>query len=137
MTRDDELTIRRGYPSEAHRVICCDFDGVIAPFGYIDSDPEPLPGAAESLRRLRDHGFRIVILTSRMSPKWLASAGYDAEDMRAKVSSFLDRNDIPFDDITAEKVPAIAYLDDRAIRVASGELPAAVDWILFARNDCE
>ena len=42
------------------------------------------------------------------------------------------RDDIPFDLITAEKVPAEVYVDDRAIRFAPGDWPAITDWILWS-----
>ena len=127
----DEQTIAQGYPPEAHRVVCVDFDGVLYPFGFLYESPEPMPGARRALTRLRQRGYRIVIFTSRLSPSWLMSSGHSADEQRAYISRLLYRDGIPFDDLTAEKVPAVAYLDDRAIRVRSGELDAAVDWLLF------
>lgn len=132
MTDRDAIAIARGYPPEAHRVICVDYDGVLFPFGYLSEEPEPLPGAQAAMRRLWRAGFRLVIFTSRMSPAWLASTGYDADEMRAAIAAQLNRYTIPFHDITGEKVPAMAYVDDRAIRFRDGEWPAIVDWLLFS-----
>jgi hypothetical protein len=136
MTERDRLAIRRGYPPEAHRVLCVDYDGTLYPFGFIDEEPAPLPGAPEAMRRLHDHGFRLVIFTSRLSPSWLASAGYTADEMREKVERSLRRDGIPFDGITGEKVAAEAYIDDRAIRF-DGDWPPIVDWLLWSggRNE--
>lgn len=128
----DALAIKRGYPPEAHRVVCVDLDGTLFPFGSLSLEHDPFPGAAEQMQRLRRGGFRIVIFTSRLSPTWLVASSLDCERQRAMISDALTRHGIPFDDITAEKVPAIAYLDDRAIRVTEGELGAAVDWILWS-----
>lgn len=132
-----EQSIARGYPPEAHRVIAVDFDGTLFPFGYIASEPDPLPGAAEAMRRLKDHGYRLVIFTSRLSLRWLASAGYSEAEMRESVERQLRRHEIPFDEITGEKLPAEAYIDDRAIRFRDGEWAAIADWIIFSRGDCE
>lgn len=133
----DEQTIQRGYPPEAHRTLAVDFDGTLFPFGYLMSDPDPLPGAVEAMQRLKAHGYRLVIFTSRLSPRWLEAAGYSESSMRGYVEDSLNRHGIPFDDVTGEKVAAEAYIDDRAIRFRDGEWPAIVDWILFSRNDCE
>jgi len=130
----DRLAIARGYPPEAHHVLCVDFDGTLYPWGYIDDEPEPLPGAIEAMQRLKAHGFRIVIFTSRLSPAWLASAGYDAAAMREKVERLLNRDGIPFVDITGEKIAAQAYIDDRAIRF-DGDWPPIVDWLLWSSHE--
>jgi hypothetical protein len=78
-----------------------------------------------------------VIFSSRLSPHWLASAGYADADMRGYMGDALRRHGIPFDDLTAEKLPAEAYVDDRAIRFRDGEWPAIVDWLLFSREASE
>lgn len=132
-----EQTIARGYPPEAYRVLAVDFDGTLFPFGYIASEPDPLPGAVEAMQRLKDHGYRLVIFTSRLSPRWLAAAGYQEAEMREAVERQLRAHGIPFDEITGEKLAAEAYIDDRAIRFRDGDWPAITDWILFSRGDCE
>lgn len=133
--RDDALAIKRGYPPEAHHVVAVDYDGVIVPFGGLDAESEPFPEAIAGMRRLKARGYRLLILTSRMSPTWLDGMGLDADAMRARIADNLIRHGIPFDDITAEKRPAVAYLDDRAIRFREGEWPAIVDWLLFSEEE--
>ena len=114
-------------PPSAAKVVCIDFDGTIAKWGGLHVFPAPLPGAAQALRELHDAGYTIVIFTSRLSPAWLAadyaSFGFSSPDEfgasnQRYVEDYLDRHDIPFDDITAEKRAAEAYFDDRAVRVS-------------------
>lgn len=106
-----------------HPVVCVDFDGTIKPWSDRMFDfPEPLPFAAQAVRDLKEAGFRIVIFTSRLSQSWLEkmSGGHPGEaylEHRWHIVSYLEKYDIPFDDITAEKVPAAAYFDDRAYGV--------------------
>ena len=133
MTEDE--AIRRGYPPQAHRVICVDWDGTVVRWGSLeDENPDLLPGAIEALRKLVAHDYRLVVFTSRMSPQWLDASGHSATVMRSRIAAVLDRHAIPFLDITAEKVPAEAYVDDRAIRYHDN-WPEIVDWLLFSRGD--
>lgn len=105
-------------------IACVDFDATIKP--WVDDlfglDVDPLPGAAEAVLALREAGYRIVILTARLSRMWLQSIAGDEwvnEGLKhyRHVQAYLDRHGIPWDLITSEKVPAAAYFDDRAIRV--------------------
>ena len=134
VTERDALAIERGHPPEASRVICVDFDGVLYPFGMLMDSPDPIPGAFRALRRLKRAGYRIVILTSRLSARWLTQSGHDAEEQRAYIEGLLRRDGIPFDVITSEKVPAEFYVDDRAIRF-TGDWTAVTDFVLFSRDD--
>lgn len=118
----------------ARGVVLLDFDGTLYPWRPIMSEPDPLPGAAEAVRRLYDAGLRIVIFTSRLSPKWLAEAGYNADNQLEHIERLLKRDGIPYHEITAEKQAAEFYVDDRAIRFREGEWPAIADWILYTRD---
>ena len=130
-TERDRLAIARGHPPEAHRVVCVDFDGVLYPFGMLMEAPAPMEGAVRAMQRLRKAGYRIVILTSRLSTLWLRGAGQTAEAKTQYIAGVLDRDGIPWDDITAEKVPAEAYIDDKAIRF-NRDWPSIVDWLLWS-----
>lgn len=134
-TADEQYGLAHGYAPIAHKVVCVDFDSTLYPWRPVYEQPDPLPGAAEAVRRLKDAGYRIVIFTSRLSPTWLASTQYTASDMLDHIEAVLKRDGIPFDLITAEKVPAEVYVDDRAIRFTEGEWPAIVDWILWSGDD--
>ena len=131
----DDFFMTHGYSESAAGVICLDLDGTLYERRPLYEEPDPLPGAVEAAKRLAAAGYRIVIFTSRLSPEWLATTHYTESDMRDRIESILRRDGIPFDRITAEKVAAEAYVDDRAIRFQEGEWPAIVDWILWSRND--
>ncbi len=97
------------------KTLAVDFDGVIAHYdgwkGY-GVLGKPIAGAAETLQRLRDNGWKIIIHTTR------------GED---EIAGYLHHHDIPFDEINKNsdlavsnpgKPPATCYLDDRAVRFA-------------------
>jgi hypothetical protein len=128
----DALT--RGYAPSAHRVICIDYDSTLYPWAELMDEPEPIDGAVEAMRRLKAAGYRIVIFTSRLSPSWLAVEGRSAVEQVAHITRMLARDGIPYDDITAEKIPAEAYVDDRALRFTPGDWQAITDWLLFSRK---
>lgn len=80
--------------------ICVDLDGVIRD---MKSD-EAIPGAIESLDRLQKNGFEVVILTAndeKFANQWM-------------LEHWEGSTQCP--QATNTKVPAIAYIDDRAIR---------------------
>lgn len=86
--------------------VCVDLNGVLDLYtgwqgeGHWD---DPRPGAAEFLAQLERAGYRIVIHSTKNPPgvkMWLQKHG-----LFRYVS-----------DITDRKVPAVAYIDDRAIR---------------------
>lgn len=114
--------IRDGHPPVARGVVCVDFDGTIFPFGQMDvTGVQPLRGAPEAVRALKEKGYRVVIFSSRFSKAWHEHEGWDHDvamrEQRALVASALAAYDIPWDDMTAEKIPALAYFDDKAWRV--------------------
>ena len=98
------------------RTVCVDWNGVLDLYrGYQGEehfDP-PRPGAADFLRRLREMGFRVVILSTRAPDdvhRWLRQHGLDGY----------------VDEVTDRKVPAVAYIDDRALPFR-GDYEAVLD----------
>lgn len=110
-----KAVILAGHPPIAEGVFLIDFDGTIAPWGHLFDFPKPFDGVAEFTRTLKRNGYTIGIFTSRLSPKWLESAKQNMEDHVNYITEYASRNGIEFDFITAEKVPALAYIDDKAI----------------------
>lgn len=106
-------------PPVAHNTICVDFDGTLFQWGDIYAKTPPFDGCVEVMRELRKRGWKIVIFTSRMSPTWWASEGWDYEEAMEKETQFIQNRlrefGIPFDRITAEKIPAEYYIDDKAV----------------------
>ncbi len=88
------------------RTVAVDFDGVLAhvsgPFQY-GRIGAPRPEGLKLLRMLIEEGFHVAILTARketdLVAKWLADQGF------------------PGLLVTNTKMPALVYLDDRALRV--------------------
>lgn len=111
-----DFGMKMGHAPIADKVVCVDFDATMFPWGpLIDHEAKPLPGAKEAIRAFNDAGWTVVIFTSRMSQTWLDDAGEDQRTHIDYITGLCARNGIPFDYITGEKVPAQAYIDDKAI----------------------
>lgn len=84
------------------KTICVDFDGVLNEYdGYEEGDlGEPLTGSKEFIKELRKK-YKVVILTSRQ---------------KEQVIDWLNNNGFPSMKVTNRKIPAVAYIDDRAIQ---------------------
>ncbi len=117
--------LRAFYPEQAtaveesHKRVMIDFDKTISDYrndwndGKL-TDEEPISGAKEALDELHRRGIEIVIFTTR------ASKGNNSEERTsqfvADMRGWLDKYNIYYDGITGEKLAAMAYIDDRAIR---------------------
>lgn len=119
MTERDERAIEQGHPPVADGWVCVDFDGTLYPWGYLNAEPQPLDGAVAAMKAFRECGYKIAIFTSRLSPTWYRSEGWNRDDAELEqftyIANILERDGIPFDKITAEKIPAVAYIDDKAV----------------------
>lgn len=92
-------------PEGNGQVVCVDLDGVLADYhGWKGSAQigALLSGAREFLAALAERGYYVVILTARQD--------HDA------VRAWLDSHELAYRRVTSTKVPAIAYIDDRALR---------------------
>lgn len=114
-------------------MVCVDFDGTLYPFVGLMDAPRPVVGAVDAMRALRDAGFTIVIWTSRLSEAWLNSSGNRWDEQHRYVTDLLRRDGIPYSYVTAEKVPAVAYIDDKAI-IFNNNWPVIVDWLTRPRK---
>jgi len=89
------------------RTIAIDFDGVCHSYekGWQDGEiyGTPVPGALEGISRLRAKGFWVIIATA-----------YSRDPQ--EVYKWMLNHGIYVDAVTVLKPPAIAYIDDRAIR---------------------
>mgnify|MGYP003131247335 CR=1 FL=1 len=90
------------------KTIAIDFDGVIHRYskgfqGLDNAYDPPMPGALESIKELKKHGYRLIIVSSRPVPPIL---------------EWLDKYEMSeyFDEVTNIKQPARYYIDDHAIR---------------------
>ena len=118
---DAEEVMAAGIPPVAAKTVLIDFDGTIRPFGLLYGNEPPFPGVPEAIQSLKKAGYRVVIFTSRFSKAWHFSEGWGTREatkvQRDYITKFCKRNKIPFDDITADKLPAEVIFDDKAVRV--------------------
>lgn len=110
-----EAIIKQGFPPIAKKVALVDFDGTLYPFGHMFDFPDPLPGAVEAMKSLNEAGYKIIIFTSRLSRRWLDTVDQTAAQHRQYIEQICARDGIKIAEITAEKVPAEFYIDDKAI----------------------
>jgi hypothetical protein len=102
------------------RTVAVDFDGVIHAYGRGWQDgtiyDEPVPGALDALRTLMaDHA--VFVHTSRNVDQvamWLSGHGIDCSRLVDDDREFW--NELGRVLVTNRKYPAVAYIDDRAIR---------------------
>jgi hypothetical protein len=96
-----------------------DFDGPIHKYskGHGDGDiyDEPSEGVKESIEWLKDQGYEIVIFTTRASKTNSEEFGSDYKKEIVKIENWLESYGIPYDLVTAEKLAANFYIDDKAI----------------------
>lgn len=94
-----------------------DFDGVIHTYdnGWQDGElyGKPIKGSKEAIDKLKDMGYEIVIFTTRASRE---INGPETDKLISNLEDYLKENEIHFDDITAEKLTAEFYIDDKGIR---------------------
>lgn len=95
--------------STNHKRICIDFDGVIHRYGKGWGDgtayDEPMEGALYAMKKLADQGYELVIFSTR-----------PAAQIMEWLHKWWPEGNGEFPLVTNEKLPAIAYIDDRAIR---------------------
>ena len=118
LTKEEQMKfgLEHGHSPVADKVVCIDFDNTIIPWKVIDyHHKKALPGAAKAIRAFKKAGYIVVIFTSRLSPTWHHSAGENSKQQADYVVETLNRLNIEYDFITAEKVPAEYYIDDKAI----------------------
>jgi hypothetical protein len=92
-------------------IIAVDFDNTLV--DSEDGEVVPVPGAAESLSRLRQEGHYIIIHTCRTG---IASAQGELSDEVRFIEQCLRRFGMDYDEIhVGEKLVAHIYIDDRAV----------------------
>lgn len=104
------------------KAVCVDFDGVIATY---DGRRGPgvvgdlIAGTVEGMTALRKAGFKIYVLSARA----------DKPGGVQFIEEYLREHGVPFDVVTNIKVPAVAYIDDRAVVFYDNwyDIPTAVE----------
>jgi hypothetical protein len=113
---ETEEIIAKGHPPIAEGVVLIDFDGTVVEFGALFDFPEPYPDAIESLKRYKAAGLKVIIFTSRLSPIWLESVNQTPTQHIQYMEAYFEKYGFSPDGYTAQKVPSIAYIDDKAYR---------------------
>jgi hypothetical protein len=135
--------LRVAYPNEA--VISTpvmramiDFDRTIHKFskGWQDGSAydDPIPGAREVINWLKSKGYEIVIFTARASVENAKDHGQDVNDQIEGVENWLSNYDIYYDRVTAEKLNADFYIDDKAMYIKDGNWLDVLKEIKFRRS---
>lgn len=91
--------------------------------GYKDGEiyDGAFSGAKQAIDWLKKQGYEIVIFTTRASEENADENGGDHEEQIRKVAAWLKKHNIYFDRITAEKLAADFYIDDKAIHIPNGD----------------
>jgi len=99
--------------------IVIDLDGTICPIRKDDqhyADLKPFPGALERLQTFKDAGHYIIIQTARNMATQNSNLGKVMKNIGKITLDWLDKYQIPYDEIYFGKPNAHIYIDDRAYR---------------------
>jgi capsule biosynthesis phosphatase len=99
--------------------IVIDLDGTICPIketeGYYQ-DLVPLDGAVERIKDLKKAGHYIIISTARNMATQESNLGKVIKNIGKVTLDWLEKYEIPYDEIYFGKPNAQVYIDDRALR---------------------
>lgn len=113
--------------SEKERTICVDVDNTLLTYDGYEKNTfgESIPEVVEKLRELKNKGINLILSTARGKDELPALE----EHLRS-----LNLYDL-FDEIKAgEKIPAIAYLDDKALNVKDEDWMDKLDDMLVGES---
>jgi capsule biosynthesis phosphatase len=102
--------------------ICFDIDGVLCPLrrpGQTYAELEPQPGAVEKLRALKAAGHYIILQTARHMKTCDGNVALVIARQGKTLLDWLDRHQLPFDELLFGKPHADVYVDDNAYRFTS------------------
>ena len=102
--------------------ICLDIDGVLCRLrepGQAYADLNPVPGAIERLRSLKAAGHYLILMTARHMKTCGGNAGLAVARQGGTLFAWLEKHNIPYDEIWFGKPWADIYIDDNALRFES------------------
>lgn len=126
--------------------ICIDLDGVICELrGENENykDLNPIDGAINKINKLKREGHYIIIYTARRMKTHKANQGKIIADIGKITLDWLEKYDIPYDEIYFGKPWADIYIDDNAFRFENwnnisddgSSLPVSKEKLLKERNE--
>jgi hypothetical protein len=111
----ESVDLDTNYDIDKPRILI-DFDQTIHKYsvGWIDDIiyDSPISGVKQVIEFFRNSGYEVVIFTCRLSESAHGKQG--VEKQRKLIQDWLKKYDIEVDGMTAEKLPASVYIDDRA-----------------------
>ena len=116
-----------GYPFQNEKLIkriAIDFDGTICENKTKDKgyeDVEPLPGAIESLKKLKEMGFEIIIHTARNMATCNNNVAKATARQAPIIIEWCKKYDCPYDELYFGKPHVDFFIDDKAIQFTTWE----------------
>jgi capsule biosynthesis phosphatase len=104
--------------------IVIDLDGTICPIKKDNesyADLKPRKGAVEKIRQLKEAGHYIIIQTARNMATQGSNLGKVMRNVGKVTLDWLEKYEIPYDEIYFGKPNAHVYIDDRAVRFLKWE----------------
>lgn len=109
-----ENIVSENYNPDENRIMI-DLDKTIHKYskGWQDGTlyDEPFEGVKEIIDQLKLEGYQVIILTTRLSET--ANGKEEVIKQKQMIEDWLKEYGIKVDGITAEKLPALLYIDDR------------------------
>ncbi len=101
---------------------CFDIDGTIAELrnkGEFYSEVKPKEGAVETLKKLNEEGHYIILYTARNMETFSGNLGKINAVQGPILYEWLEKYEIPYDEIYFGKPNADVYIDDKAVKFES------------------
>lgn len=102
--------------------ICIDIDGVVCQLkkeGQTYADVMPVEGAVEKIKSFKDSGHHIILFTARHMKTCGGNPSLSLARIGKITLDWLDKYQVPYDEINFGKPWADVYIDDNAFRFKS------------------
>jgi len=99
--------------------ICIDIDGTICETRVLNQDyseVQLIPGALESLKKFKKEGHYIILYTARHMKTCNHNVGRVIALQGKTLMSWLEKHEVPYDELIFGKPLADVYIDDKAVR---------------------
>lgn len=97
---------------------CFDLDGTLCESrakGQHYSEVQPIPEMCELVRRLKTAGHYVIIYTARNMVTYNANIGKIIRHQVPVIQEWLDRHNVPYDELIVGKPHADFFIDDKGI----------------------